>query len=137
MKKYIYPALLMPILVVVAFFFLKGDSFRWGQGLLILLPPVVSMTAGVFVRKPSAWLYGFAMLVPYLWVGICSIAGLMPLTTIITFITLPVAIACAQTMKKVVDGGTHLMSDLGERTSRLVRMFSVLLAVAFVAAKFI
>ena len=137
MKKYIYPALLMPILVVVAFFFLKGDSFRWGQDLLVLLPPVVSMTAGVFVRKPSAGLYGFAMLVPYLWVGICSIAGLMPLTTIITFIPLPVAIACAQTMKKVVDGGTHLMSDLGERTSRLVMMFSVLLAVAFVAAKFI
>ena len=137
MKKYIYPALLMPILVVVAFFFLKGDSFRWGQDLLVLLPPVVSMTAGVFVRKPSAWLYGFAMLVPYLWVGICSIAGLMPLTTIITFMTLPVAIACAQTMKKVVDGGTHLLSDLGERTSRLVMMFAVLLAVAFVAAKFI
>ena len=137
MKKYIFPALLMPILVVAASFFLKGDSFRWGPDMLVVLPPVVSMTVGIFVRKPSAWLYGFVMLFPFLWVGVCSITGLMPLTTIIVFMTLPVAIACAQTMKKVVDGGTHLLSDLGERTARLQMIFSVLLAVAFVVARFI
>jgi 1,4-dihydroxy-2-naphthoate octaprenyltransferase len=87
--------------------------------------------------EKSVWLFGFEMLFPFVWVGLCSIFGFMPLATVIVFMTLPVAIACAQTMKKSVEGGMHMIADLDVRTANLQLMFSLLLTVAFVVAKFI
>lgn len=87
--------------------------------------------------KSSAVLYGFEMLFPFVWVGVCSIAGFMPIATIIVFMTLPVAIACAQTMKNSVEGGAHMIADLDVRTANLQLMFSLLLTVAFVVARFL
>ena len=94
----------------------------------------MAMSLGV---KPSAVLYGFEVIFPFVWVGICSICGFMPLATIIVFMTLPVAIACAQTMKKSVEGGMQMIADLDVRTANLQLMFSLLLTVAFVVAKFL
>lgn len=94
----------------------------------------MAMSLGV---KSSAALYGFEVIFPYVWVGICSICGFMPLATIIVFMTLPVAIACAQTMKKSVEGGMQMIVDLDVRTANLQLMFSLLLTVAFVVAKFL
>jgi len=87
--------------------------------------------------KSSAVLYGFEMLFPFVWVGVCSIAGFMPIATVIVFMTLPVAIACAQTMKNSVEGGVHMIADLDVRTANLQLMFSLLLTVAFVVARFL
>ena len=87
--------------------------------------------------KSSAVLYGFEMLFPFVWVGVCSIAGFMPIATVIVFMTLPVAIACAQTMKNSVEGGVHMIADLDVRTANLQLMFSFLLTVAFVVARFL
>lgn len=87
--------------------------------------------------KSSAVLYGFEMLFPFVWVGVCSIAGFMPIATVIVFMILPVAIACAQTMKNSVEGGVHMIADLDVRTADLQLMFSFLLTVAFVVARFI
>lgn len=87
--------------------------------------------------KSSAILYGFEMLFPFLWIGVCSIAGFMPIWTVAAFMTLPVAIACAQTMKNSVSAGTQLIADLDVRTANLQLMFSFLLTVAFVVARFI
>jgi len=87
--------------------------------------------------KASAILYGFEVLFPYVWIGVLSIIGFLPLTTIIVFLTLVVAIGCAQTMMKYLDGGSNLIGDLDVRTANLQLMFSVLLSIAFVAAKFI
>ena len=87
--------------------------------------------------KTSAILYGFEVLFPFVWIGVLSIIGFLPLTTIIVFLTLVVAIGCAQTMMKYLDGGSNLIGDLDVRTANLQLMFSVLLSIAFVAAKFI
>lgn len=87
--------------------------------------------------KSSAVLYGFEMLFPFVWVGVCSIAGFMPIATVIVFMTLPVAIACAQTMKNSVEGGVHMIADLDVRTANLQLMFSFLLTVAFIVARFL
>ena len=87
--------------------------------------------------KFSAWLYGFEMMFPFVWVGVCSIIGIMPLSTIIIFLTVPVAIGCAKTMISSVEGGTGLIADLDVRTANLQLMFSALLTVAFVVGKFI
>ena len=87
--------------------------------------------------KSSAILYGVEMLFPFVWVGVCSIAGFMPIATVIVFMTLPVAIACAQTMKNSVEGGVQMIADLDVRTANLQLMFSLLLTVAFVVARFL
>ena len=88
--------------------------------------------------KAAARLYAFEMVFPYIWVGICSIIGLLPLHTIIIFLTLPIALACASTMKKSVGQETPmLLADLDVRTANLQMMFSVLLSISFVVARFI
>lgn len=87
--------------------------------------------------KSSAILYGFEMIFPFVWIGICSVSGILPVATIIIFMTLPVAIACARTMMNSVEGGSHLIADLDVRTANLQLMFSVLLTIAFVVARFL
>lgn len=87
--------------------------------------------------KFSAWLYGFEVIFPYIWVGVCSIIGIMPLATILVFLTLPVAIACAQTMKHSLTAGAGIIADLDVKTANLQLLFSVLLTIAFVIGRFI
>ena len=87
--------------------------------------------------KASAWIYVFEVLFPFVWVAACSLAGVLPLTTIIMFMALPVAIACAKTMKNSIKGGPVLIADLDMRTANLQLAFSLLLTVAFVIARFL
>ena len=88
-------------------------------------------------RKLSAWLYGFEVLFPFIWTGVCSILGLLPIATVVIFMTLPVAIACAKTMMKSTEGDTAAIADLDVRTANLQLMFSVLLSASFVIARFL
>ena len=91
---------------------------------------ITTMAMGLGM-KASAWVYGFEMVFPYVWLGICPIAGIMPLWTIIVFLTLPAAIACARTMRKAVDGGGVLIAALDVRTVNVQQMFSLLRTLAF------
>ena len=88
-------------------------------------------------HKASAILYGFEVIFPYVWIGVLSIMGLMPITTIVIFLTLAVAIGCAKTMMHSLEGGSGVIADLDVRTANLQLMFSALLTVAFIVAKFI
>ena len=89
-------------------------------------------------RRPNdAKLYAFNILSPYVWIGLLSMAGILPIHTIITFLTVPVAVGCSKTMMNSVEGGDHLTRDLGARTANLLHMFATLLAVAFAVARFI
>lgn len=97
---------------------------------------ITTMAMGLGSRF-SAWLYGFEVIFPFIWVGVCSIIGIMPLTTLAIFLTLPIAIACAQTMMHSLTGGAGVISDLDVRTANLQLFFSVLLTIAFIAGKFI
>jgi 1,4-dihydroxy-2-naphthoate octaprenyltransferase len=97
---------------------------------------ITTMAMGLGNRF-SAWLYGFEVIFPFIWVGICSIIGIMPLTTLAIFFTLPVAIACAQTMMHSLTGGAGVIADLDVRTANLQLMFSALLTIAFIVDKFI
>ena len=87
--------------------------------------------------KASAWLYSFEVIFPYAWIAVCSIAGLMPLSTIVIFLTLPVAMGCSRTMMKSINGGSDIISDLDVRTANLQLLFSALLSVALIVDKFI
>lgn len=85
----------------------------------------------------AAWLYAFEMTFPFIWIGILSVAGFMPVHTVIIFLTLPVALGCAKTMMNASKGSYDIIADLDVRTANLQLMFSVLLSAAFVAARFI
>ena len=85
----------------------------------------------------SIFIYGFEMIFPYLWIGVCSILGIMPLHTIIVFMTVPVAVACYRTMKRSHKEGARPIADLDVRTANLQLVFSLLLTAAFISAKYI
>ena len=84
----------------------------------------------------AAWLYGFEMIYPFAWVGICSMAGILPIHTIVIFMTLPIAMGCAKTMKNSVGQNPMLIADLDVRTANLQMLFSLLLSASLIAAKF-
>lgn len=88
-------------------------------------------------KKASAWMYGFEMIFPYLWIGVLAIIGIMPVHAIIVFLTIPVAVGCVKLMMNSVEGGSTLIADLDARTAKLQLMFSTLLSIAFVVAKFL
>ena len=85
----------------------------------------------------AAKLYAFEVVFPFVWIGICSIAGLLPLHTIIIFMTIPIALGCAKTLLHGYNDGPEMIADLDVRTANLQLLFSLLLSVAFVAARFI
>ena len=86
--------------------------------------------------KWAAWLYGFELIFPFVWVGICSMAGILPIHTIVIFMTLPIAMGCAKTMKNSVGQNPMLIADLDVRTANLQMLFSLLLSASLIAAKF-
>lgn len=88
-------------------------------------------------HKASAVLYGFEVLFPFVWIGVLSMIGILPVTTIIVFLTLVVAIGCSQTMMKSLEGGVKMIADLDVRTANLQLLFSALLSIALVVGKFI
>ena len=88
-------------------------------------------------NKVSAILYGFEMIFPFIWVGILSLLGYMPFGTVVIFLTLPIAIGCAKTMKNSVTGGPALIADLDVRTANLQLLFSALLTISLVISRFL
>lgn len=146
MKKHTFiVASAMLIIVILSFLFFKGGEMSWN--ILLAVVPAGILSAGILdahrnivknnCTKASAWLYGFEVIFPFIWIGVCSVVGLMPLTTLAIFLTLPIAIACAQSMKFSLTGGTGVIADLDVRTAKLQILFSILLSAAFVAGKFI
>ena len=120
----------------------------WG-GITVLRFFTIALPLVVFIRalyrssniesdvtKSFAKLYAFEVFFPFVWIGVLSICGIMPLSTIISFIALPIAIACAQTVKNPVEGGKKMLADLYPRTANLHFIYTVLLTVAFVVARF-
>ncbi len=95
-----------------------------------------TMASG-FGRTLSIKYYQFLVITPFVWVGVCSLIGIMPISTIMIFLTLPVAIGCARTMGKFKDGDIRVIADLDVRTANLQLMFSPLLALALVIGHFI
>ena len=87
--------------------------------------------------RASAILYGFEVLFPYAWMGALAILGHFPLTVFITFLTGMMAFGCARTMMNSLQGDRNIISDLDVKTANLQLMFSALLSLAFIVARFI
>lgn len=94
---------------------------------------IKTMAMGLGTRF-SSWVYWFEMIFPFVWVAFCSMFGIMPVYTVFIFLTLPIAIACARTMTKSLDGGSDVIADLDVRTANLQMLFSVILSITFIAS---
>lgn len=70
----------------------------------------------------------------YIYVAALSFAGLFPMTTIMVFLTIPIAIGCSKTIVNSIEGGAHLTKDLGARTANLIHLFSILFSVSLLVA---
>ena len=139
MDKHKSTAWVMTTLAVVAFLLWRGIGII--SFLTMALPLGVFMralyrTAGIDkdVTVSFAKLYTFEVFFPFAWVAILSVAGIMPVTTIISFMALPIAIACVQTMKNSVEGGVKMLEDIYPRMANLHRIYVFLLIAAFAAA---
>ena len=88
-------------------------------------------------KRASARLYAFEVIFPFVWIGVCSIIGLMPFYTVFIFLTIPVAFGCARTMIKAAECGSDIIADLDVRTANLQLMFSLILSLTFIVSKFI
>ena len=88
-------------------------------------------------KKCTSFMYSIEVVLPLAFVGVCSIIGLLPMHTIILFMTTPITVALARTMKRGVKEGPGPIVDLDTRTVNFLLTFSTLLTVALVAAKFL
>lgn len=84
--------------------------------------------------KAAAWLYGFEMIFPYVWVGVLSMTGILPVHTVAIFLTLVLAISNAKIMRNSLEGGVGMIVDLDVKTANLQLVFSILLALALLTA---
>ncbi len=84
--------------------------------------------------KAAAWLYGFEMIFPYVWVGVLSMIGILPVHTVAIFLTLVLAISNAKIMMNSLEGGVGMIADLDVKTANLQLVFSILLALALLTA---
>ena len=116
-------------------------NILWAAG------PVCLISAGILraknardVEAPtrcSSFMYGLEVALPLRFVGVCSILNILPMHTIILFMTTPIVVALARTMKRGVKEGAGPIVDLDSRTVNFLLTFSTLLTVALVAAKFL
>ena len=121
----------------VATSFIATGEVHWN--ILPAILPIGLIASGITHGngKTAAQAYAFEVMINYLYLAVCSIAGIFPIATIIVFMTIPVAIGCSKTIMNSVEGGKHLTRDLGARTANLLHLFATLLAVAFAVARFI
>lgn len=87
--------------------------------------------------KCTSYMFGAEVILPMAFIGVCSIIGLLPLHTIILFMTSPIAVALYRTMKRGVKEGAGPLVDLDTRTVNYLLIISSLLTVSLVAAKFL
>lgn len=100
-----------------------------------ILKARASHASGMNTKK-DAILYSALMMIPYIGLGVVSMAGLLPVYTVFTFLTIAIAIACATTMFKNLGQGDLLLTDLEARTSNLQIIFSIILSASLIIARF-
>ena len=120
--------------VAAATSFIATKAFHWE--VLLAIVPTGLIAAGIThgKNKTAAYSYAVEIMSTYIYVAALSFAGLFPMTTIMVFLTIPIAIGCSKTIVNSIEGGAHLTKDLGARTANLIQLFSILFSVSFIAA---
>ena len=109
--------------------------------------PISLISAGILraknardIQAPTrctSLMYSMEVVFPMIFIGIVSIIGILPMHTIILFMTTPIAVALARTMKRGVKEGAGPLVDLDTITVNFLLIISSLLTASLVAAKFL
>lgn len=124
-------------LVAIATSYIATKTIHWD--ILMAILPVGLICSGIThgLGKGAAYSYAFEIMSTYAYVAVLTIIGIFPMTSIMVFITIAIAIGCSKTIINSTEGAVHLTKDLGARTANLLHLFSILLAVAFAVARFL
>ena len=85
-------------------------------------------------EKTSVWLYCIEILFPYLWISGCVIWGVLPVWTLLAWISVIPAVRNAMTAYRFFKEGSAAISNLDEATAKLQLLFSLSVAAAFVVS---
>lgn len=109
-------------------------SFHWE--VLLAIVPVGLIASGIThgKSKTAAYAYAGEIMATFVYVAVLTFVKIFPMTTVMVFLTVPIAVGCSKTIINSIEGGAHLTRDLGARTANLLHLFSILLAAAFVVA---
>ena len=120
--------------VATATSFIATSTFHWE--VLLAIVPVGLIASGIThgKKKTAAYFYATEIMSTFVYVAALSFAKIFPMTTIMVFLTIPIAIGCSKTIINSIEGGPHLTKDLGARTANLLHLFSILFATALVVA---
>ena len=140
---YLLTLILLSIVPALGATYLATGALHWD--ILFAAAPVGLISEGIIraknsrdhITRFSARMYGLEVILPLVFVGVCSIIGFLPLHTIILFMTTPVVIALQKTMLRGVKEGMIPLVDLDTRTATFQMNFTALLTIALVAAKFL
>ena len=82
-------------------------------------------------KKASIVLYDIMIILPYVWIGVCAILGIIPWLSLITFVALPKAIANCRQMHSFLKA-PDAINNLDERSAQLQLIHTLLLTITLV-----
>lgn len=88
-------------------------------------------------KNASAYIYCTEVLLPFVWVAACAIAGILPWWSLIVIAALKPAIDNARKAIEFPVKGMEALKGVDEMTAKLQLMFSLLLTVSFLIDKFL
>ena len=83
-------------------------------------------------RQFAIGMYVFELVLPYLWLIITTFMGLVSPRTLLTLITLPIALGNCKKMLSYRTGGIPAIANLDEATAKLQLAFSLVLAISLI-----
>ena len=83
-------------------------------------------------RKAAIGMYIFELMLPYCWLLVVALLGNVSLWTLVTFITLPIALGNCKKMLSCKTEGIKAIAALDEATAKLQLAFSFTLAIGLV-----
>ena len=86
-------------------------------------------------KKASAYIYCIEVLLPFVWVAICTAFGIFPWWSIIVVAALKPAMENARKAMEFPGKGMGALTGVDEMTAKLQLMFSLLLTVSFLIDK--
>lgn len=91
----------------------------------------------VMGAKASVAVYCCEIIIPYVWIGVVSIIGIFPLSTVVVFLTLPFACGLCYNMTKFLKLGARRIATLDAATARIQLFFSLALSLSFIVAHYL
>lgn len=91
----------------------------------------------VIGAKASVTVYCCEIIIPYVWIGVLSIIGIFPLSTVVVFLTLPFACGLCYNMTKFLKLGARRIATLDAATARIQLFFSLALSLGFFVAHYL